>query len=158
MRAWRVGKAKHANDLSGAGAAIAGGRWNDRDAPALYLGLTPAICCLEAFVNASGPPSVPMKLTLIELPDDPALYLELNQDTLPAGWDRKPADIASMGFGTKWLRDAQHLGLIVPSAVLPAERNVVINPRHPAANQLQIISSEDFFYDPRMFKVSSTPG
>lgn len=156
MIAWRIGKAKHAHDLSGAGAAIAGGRWNDPDLPALYLGLTPAICCLEAFVNASGPPSVPMKLAKIELPADPTLYWELTDQELPAGWDMKPADAQSMTFGTKWLQSMNHLALIVPSAVLPVERNLVVNPRHPAASQIKILSMEDFFYDSRMFAQKST--
>ncbi|MDP3814666.1 RES family NAD+ phosphorylase [Pseudomonas sp.] len=155
MQAWRVGKAKHANDLSGNGAAIAGGRWNDTDVPALYLGLTPAICCLEAFVNASGPPTVQMKLTRIELPDEPDLYLE--PEDLPDGWDSKPADRASMDFGTRWLMSRSHLGLIVPSSVLPAERNIVINPRHPAASRLRVIEVQDFFYDPRMFSNRTAP-
>ena len=149
MDVWRVGKAKHANDLSGAGAAIAGGRWNEIDVPALYLGMTPAICCLEAFVNTSGPPTVQMKLTRVEIPDDAELYLEPIE--LPKGWDSKPADRASMDFGTRWLRSNSHLGLIIPSAVLPQERNIVINPKHPAASRIRVLEVHDFFYDPRMF-------
>lgn len=155
MDAWRVGKAKHAEDLSGAGAAIVGGRWNDMDVPALYLGFTPAICCLEAFVNASGPPAFQMKLARVSLPDDMGLYLR--PDELPSGWDAKPADRPSMEFGTNWLRSQTHLGLIVPSAVLPAEFNIVINPKHPAANRIQVVELLDFFYDPRMFGKPSIP-
>lgn len=155
MDAWRVGKAKHAKDLSGAGAAIVGGRWNDMDVPALYLGFTAAICCLEAFVNASGPPAFQMKLAKIRLPDEDELYLK--PDELPDGWDSKPADRASMEFGTKWLRSQSHLGLIVPSAVLPAEFNIVINPKHPAASQILVLEVQDFFYDPRMFGKRVTP-
>ena len=34
MRAWRVAKASRATDLSGKGASIDGGRWNDVDVPA----------------------------------------------------------------------------------------------------------------------------
>ena len=37
MRAWRVAKAKRATDLSGRGAAIEGGRWNE---PVSYTHLT----------------------------------------------------------------------------------------------------------------------
>ena len=54
MRAWRIAKAKRATDLSGMGAAIEGGRWNDQDVPAVYMGLTRAIFCLETFVHAGG--------------------------------------------------------------------------------------------------------
>jgi len=36
-----------------------------------------------------------------------------------------------MGFGAAWLKTNSHLGLIVPSAVLALERNMVINPQPP---------------------------
>lgn len=152
MRAWRIAKAKRATDLSGVGAAIEGGRWNDQDVPAVYMGLSPAICCLETFVHAGGEPSFPMKITWFELPDDPALYLEPDPKTLPVGWAKLPADRPSMDYGTAWLKAKTHLGLILPSAVLPLERNIVINPNHPALGEIKVIEMYDFMYDPRMFK------
>ncbi|KIQ01197.1 MULTISPECIES: RES family NAD+ phosphorylase [Pseudomonas] len=152
MRAWRVAKARRATDLSGRGAAIEGGRWNEQDVAAVYMGLSPAICCLETFVHAQGPPAMPMKITCFELPDDPALYWEPAVSELPKGWNALPVDRPSMGFGTLWLRAVSHLGLIVPSAVLPLERNLLINPLHPAASQISVVEIYDFTYDPRMFK------
>ncbi|WP_448111262.1 RES family NAD+ phosphorylase [Pseudomonas lini] len=152
MQAWRIAKAKRATDLSGMGAAIEGGRWNDQDVPAVYMGLTPAICCLETFVHAGGEPTFPMKITCFELPADMALYLEPNPKTLPNGWASLPADRPSMDFGTAWLKANTHLGLIVPSAVLALERNVVINPYHPAVREIKVIEVFDFMYDSRMFK------
>ncbi|MHC6225306.1 RES family NAD+ phosphorylase [Pseudomonas sp. X10] len=152
MLAWRVAKASRADDLSGKGAAIVGGRWNQIDIPALYMGLSPAICCLETFVHASGRPQFAMKITCFELPDDPALYLEPSPHALPEGWDAAPADSPSMAFGSRWLQACSHLGLIVPSVVLPLERNVVINPLHPALEQVRVREIFDFAYDERMFK------
>lgn len=152
MQAWRIAKAKRATDLSGMGAAFEGGRWNDQDVPAVYMGLTPAICCLETFVHAGGEPTFPMKITCFELPADMALFLEPDPKTLPVGWASLPADRPSMDFGTTWLKTNTHLGLIVPSAVLSLERNVVINPNHPAVSEIKVIDVFDFMYDPRMFR------
>lgn len=152
MRAWRVAKAKRAMDLTGKGAAIEGGRWNDQDVPCVYLGLTPAICCLETFVHAEGPPPMPLKITCFELPDDPSLFWQPDVADLPAGWDALPSDRPSMDFGTRWLESKSHLGLIVPSAVLPLELNLLINPMHPAINEVKVVDIYDFSYDPRMFK------
>ncbi|KII27608.1 RES domain-containing protein [Pseudomonas fluorescens] len=152
MKAWRIAKAKRANDLSGMGAAIEGGRWSDQDVAAVYMGLTPAICCLETFVHAGGEPTFPMKITCFELPADPTLYLEPDPKTLPEGWASLPADRPSMDFGTYWLKANTHLGLIVPSAVMVLERNVVINPSHPAVKEIKVVDVFDFMYDPRMFK------
>mgnify|MGYP001617246014 CR=1 FL=1 len=151
MRAWRISKAKRASDLSGMGAALEGGRWNDADVPAVYLGLSPAICCLETFVHQTCRPLIPMKITVLELPDDPALYFEPALADLPEQWASQPADRPSMAYGTDWLMRNQQLGLILPSAVLPIERNIMLNPRHPAMSSVRIESILDFAYDPRMF-------
>lgn len=151
MIAWRIAKAKRASDLSGRGAAIEGGRWNDVDVPAVYMGLSSAICCLETFVHTNRYPSFPLKITRFVLPDDSTLYLEPDPATLPVGWNTVPADRASMNYGTRWLQSKAHLGLIVPSAVLPLERNIVLNPAHPAIATVQPDEQFDFMYDERMF-------
>lgn len=151
MIAWRIGKAKRARDLSGIGAALDGGRWNDVDVPAVYMGMTPAICCLETFVHATGVPQFPLKITRFILPDDEALFFEPDTSTLPKGWASVPSDRPSMSYGTRWLKSQSHLGLIVPSAVLPLERNIVLNPAHPAITQVKIDEQFDFMYDERMF-------
>lgn len=151
MRAWRITKAKRATDLSGHGAAIEGGRWNDTETAAVYMGLSPAICCLETFVHAGSRPTFPLKLTCFRLPDNQDLYFEPDAKDLPVGWSVLPADRASMRYGTDWIKAADHLGLIVPSAVLPLERNIVINPGHPAVTQIMVEAIYDFSYDERMF-------
>lgn len=155
MRAWRISKAKRAADLSGLGAAIEGGRWNEAEAAAVYLGLSPAICCLETFVHQTQRPVIPMKITEFELPEDAELYLEPSEKELPVGWAALPADKPSMSFGTDWLNRGSHLGLIVPSAVLSLERNIVLNPRHPAISRVKISRIMDFTYDDRLFAVRS---
>ena len=155
MRAWRISKAKRAADLSGLGAAIEGGRWNEAEAAAVYLGLSPAICCLETFVHQTQRPVIPMKITEFELPEDAELYLEPSEKELPVGWAALPADTPSMSFGTDWLNRGSHLGLIVPSAVLPLERNIVLNPRHPAITRVKVSRIMDFTYDDRLFAIRS---
>lgn len=151
MFAWRIAKAKRARDLSGVGAALDGGRWNDVDVPALYMGLSPAICCLETFVHTTRYPALSFKITRFVLPEDETLYLEPNPSELPQGWEAIPPDRPSMTFGTTWLQAKTHLGLIVPSAVLPLERNVVINPKHPAMGEVRVDEVFNFMYDERMF-------
>jgi len=151
MFAWRITKARRARDLSGVGAALDGGRWNDVDVPALYMGLSAAICCLETFVHTTRYPALPLKITRFVLPDDETLYLEPNPSELPKGWQAIPPDRPSMMFGAKWLQAKTHLGLIVPSAVLPLERNVVLNPKHPAIEAVRVDEVFNFMYDERMF-------
>src|SRR3546814_3066280 len=107
---------KRSTDLSGKGAALEGGRWNDIETPAVYMGLSPAICCLETFVHASSYPNLPLTITRFILPDDEALYLKPSPSKLPTSWAAIPPGRASMAYGTQWLQQNKYLGLIVPSA------------------------------------------
>jgi RES domain-containing protein len=86
------------------GAAIAGGRWNYERTPAVYMGLTPAICSLETFAHTNGEPVEGMKINEFELSEDRDLYLELENDRLPSGWNSIPYDRPSINFGTRWLQ------------------------------------------------------
>lgn len=156
MIAWRLSAKRRARDMSGIGAAKSGGRWNRKDVAVLYLGLTPAICCLERFVHANGAPSEPLAMTRFRLPGDAALYWEPSLAELPAGWNALPADKRSWDFGNQWLEAGKHLGLIVPSVVVPMERNIVINPTHPQARDIQIETVADFAFDDRMLELLKT--
>lgn len=148
---WRIAKSRFATDLSGNGAALYGGRWNHLEHHALYFGMSPAICALETFVHATQVPQFSLQLVSVGLPADESLYWEPSINELPAGWNSKPADRPSMDFGTAWLQRGQQLGLIVPSSVLTLERNIMINPGHPAASRIKVLQTVDFSYDSRLF-------
>ena len=94
-----------------------------------------------------------MKITVFDLPDNPALYLEPDSSLLPSGWNALPADRPSMAFGTAWLTAGEHLGLIIPSAIMPLERNIMLNPRHRAMPDVRVVEVLDFVYDERMFEL-----
>jgi RES domain-containing protein len=49
-----------------------------------------------------------------------------------------------------WLRSAGTAALSVPSAVIRTERNILLNPRHPEAKRILLISDEPFSFDPRL--------
>jgi hypothetical protein len=40
----------------------------------------------------------------------------------------------------------------VPSAILPEENDVLINPVHPRFRELKLAGGETFAFDPRMWK------
>ena len=70
MRFWRIATARWALDRKCEGARIEGGRWNPVGTPALYAGTTPVICALEKFVHLDGMAHPPLKLVVVEIPDD----------------------------------------------------------------------------------------
>lgn len=54
MLAWRIALRRYALDRRGLGAAMFGGRWNERDVPAIYAGMTVEIAVLERFIHTTG--------------------------------------------------------------------------------------------------------
>ena len=51
MTVYRLCKQAHINDLSGTGAEINGGRWNNKGLPALYTACSRALAVLEVAVH-----------------------------------------------------------------------------------------------------------
>jgi len=55
-------------------------------------------------------------------------------------------------LGTALVQAARRAVLSVPSAVVPVERNYLINPVHPHFHQVRVGKAEAFSLDPRMWK------
>lgn len=53
-------------------------------------------------------------------------------------------------LGDAWLRAGTSLGLSVPSRVIPLERNVLLNPRHPAMTRVTVSLIQPFVFDDRL--------
>jgi len=56
----------------------------------------------------------------------------------------------SQAVGDAWLHSGSSLGLLVPSRVIPLERNVLLNPRHPAMVEVRVAVSVPFVFDDRL--------
>lgn len=152
--AWRIAtdtRSYTADDLSGAGAKASGGRWNDVGVAMLYAAESRALACLETVVhlNAAG---LPFNRYLVEIaiPDDLWAAAELvDPQAIDPGWDAQPAAMVSSVFGTKWAESRRSLILLVPSVIVPEERNILINPEHPDIARVTARKVRKWLYDPR---------
>lgn len=147
MRVWRLARRAH-SALDGAGARREGGRWNSPGRPLVYSSSHLSLAALEVLVHFDVD-EVPEDLLAfaIEIPD--ALATEqVTPDTLPIGWTRQ--EFATRAFGDEWLASARTPVLVVPSAVIPEETNVLVNPAHPATRGVVVVSRRRFAYDPRL--------
>jgi len=56
----------------------------------------------------------------------------------------------SIKFGAAFLRSARALGLIVPSAIVPEARNIMLNPLHPRFAEARFALARPFVFDQRL--------
>ncbi len=149
MLVYRVSRMKFANDLTGEGARLFGGRWNNKMVACLYTSESRALAVLEYTVNVNID-DIPRALCIItlDIPDGPIKVLD--ETDLPGDWKRSPAPSSTKEFGSDLLLKAAEPIIKIPSAIIPGEFNYLLNPLHPDSNKFKLIEIVDFVYDVRI--------
>lgn len=88
-------------------------------------------------------------LTEIDIPDETSI-LRLKISDLPAGWDSEAVTESTQEIGERWTREGRYAVLSVPSTIVPAERNFVINPAHPDFPAIRFSLPSPFRFDSRL--------
>lgn len=144
MRVYRITRAEYAQDLTGKGAALRGGRWNRRGIPMLYSANSTALAALELRVNID-----------IDLPKLSRVVVEIPEDLIPGDAPVFFSDLnSSREYGSTWAMGLDTLCLKVFSSVLPDADdsfNVLINSAHPKIDQVRIVDIATFEFDSRLF-------
>src|SRR5438067_13369718 len=146
MILYRIAKCNYAGDLSGTGARLYGGRWNSEGKPMLYTASSRALAVLEVLVHLS-PLLVPNNFCLVEIEVPENSIYTLTPDLLPLNWRDISPPIALRDLGDDFLRKQEHLLMKVPSSIVPAEYNCLLNPLHPDASKAIVINREPFSFD-----------
>ena len=149
MLVYRVGRTKYSTDLTGEGARLFGGRWNNKMIGCLYTSESRALAVLEYTVNVNID-DIPraLSITTIEIPD---LTINiLNEADLPGDWRNSPGPSSAKEFGSALLLSAADPVIRIPSAVIPAEFNYLLNPLHTDSQKIKVIDISDFAYDVRI--------
>lgn len=147
MQVFRIGLAKYANGLNASGRAA---RWNPNDVEMIYTAASRSLACLENVVhrNQIGL-NQSFKVMTIEIPDD--LYiLTVELKKLPAGWTEFHLIPITQKIGEDWTREAKSAILKVPSSIINAEYNYLINPLHPDFRSVRLLKAETFIFDKRI--------
>jgi len=151
VRVWRITRAAY-QALDGEGARLYGGRWNPEGIEVVYTSAALSLAALEYLVHVD-PEDVPDDLVAmeIEIPDElEAERVELTE--LPRDWNAVPDHPACVERGAAWARAARVPLLRVPSAIVPEEENVLVNPRHPEARRVVVRSVRPFRFDSRLLR------
>jgi RES domain-containing protein len=147
---WRIVKSKHSDSaFSGEGARLFGGRWNSPGAPVVYLSEHQSLGALEILVHMQ--PITPRdRFTIFRIEWTASSMESISTDDLPLDWQAEPPGRGSQTYGDRWVRERRSAVLAVPSVLLPAERNFILNPEHPGFAKLRIGDPIDFTFDGRL--------
>lgn len=63
-----------------------------------------------------------------------------------------PTSAAAQALGGRWLSNQAELAMKVPSAIIPEEFNIIINPQHPGYANVSLSVVRRFTSGTRMFK------
>lgn len=147
---WRLNARRFAKDaFTGSGASRFGGRWNLPGARIIYCAESRALAAMELLVHVEDIEdlvSVGWQATAVVLP---SAAIE-GPVRLPQSWRAYPYSATTQRYGSAWAASRRSVALRVPSAVVPGEFNVLLNPEHPAFERLRISAPAPFRFDPRL--------
>lgn len=151
MKVFRLCKAKYNGDLSGKGAELFGGRWNNKGVALLYTSDSVSLCNLEVLVH-SEKGEMPRNYVLhtLEIPEE-IQVLGLPTESLPADWRTFPHSEAARRIGDQFVKEGKYAVLKVPSAVVPNDFNYLLNPAHPDFSKIKITETVAYEFDARLF-------
>ncbi len=150
MILYRIVKSKYADDLSGTGARLFGGRWNSEGQSAIYLASSRALAVLEVLVHLV-PLSIPSNYFVVEVEVPDNSFLQISIKDLPNNWDNNYPPPSLKKIGDDFLKKGTHLMMKVPSAIVPMEYNYLVNTEHPDMKKVKISRKEPFHFDKRLY-------
>jgi RES domain-containing protein len=146
---WRITTRRFAEQaFSGEGARLYGGRWNRIGQSVIYTAESRSLALLEMLVQDE-----PLRAHYVLIPahlTESVSMETLEAAVLPRDWRTHAGREALQTLGGAWLRQSRSCVLVVPSAVMPAERNFLINPLHPDFKHISLGEPETLDTDMRL--------
>ncbi|MBK5214837.1 MAG: RES family NAD+ phosphorylase [Flavobacteriaceae bacterium] len=152
MRIFRIAKTQYIDDLSGEGARLYGGRWNKVGDVMLYFSENLSLSLLEIIVHVNyAELSLDYSFVEVEIPDSSIKIIQ-SVDFIRPKWSTEEAVNQLQILGSNWLKKKENLAMRVPSAVMPQESNILVNPLHKDIGELKITKIDKMDFDPRLLR------
>lgn len=155
MRWFRlVDEAFQYSAFSGEGARLYGGRWNSPGVAMVYAAQSLSLAQLELLVHLEAEDVLRGYWRYFALKVSPQAILECEIWTdLPEDYAAWPAPASTRAIGDRWIAESVSVGLSVPSAITPGERNLLLNPAHPGyAASIVVGDPKELILDRRLVK------
>lgn len=144
-----VGSHRASSAMDGEGARKMGGRWNPPGIPVAYLTESRALAALEILVH-TGRTGVHLSWVVIEAEVPARLTDVVSLVDLPAGWDDLTSPSVSRKFGAEWVQRGERAAILLPSVIVPDERILMLNVRHPDFRKIVFSAPKSFLFDQRL--------
>ena len=127
-------------------------RWNQEGEYVIYAAQSRSLATLELVVHrASIKPDSIYKVLTIDVDVKRTQIKRVDLSQLPADWQSIRAYDQLQRIGSEWYREKKKLILEIPSAVIPKEKNYLINTRHHLfKTAVRLVESEYYFWDERL--------
>jgi RES domain-containing protein len=153
ITAWRIAKQTYQfTGSSGEGARIYGGRWNPIGIPVIYTAESLSLATLEIIVHLEREQLLYKRFVKIPVTFETSLVFPLSRKKLPKDWNSLPPSESTQKIGQKWIEQAKHAVLKIPSTVISEEHNLLINPAHPDFSAIEIGEPQRFEFDERLIE------
>lgn len=151
MELYRITQQEFAEDLSGNGAKLFGGRWNSEGFFALYTSSSRSLALLETLAHTPAKMLEVKVYHLITLavPDN-LVTQKVAVKNLQNGWDAPDTRPFTKKIGDAFLTEKKYLMMQVPSVMMPEEMNYVINPMHTDMKQVKLVNKRRIDFDKRV--------
>jgi RES domain-containing protein len=147
---WRITKTRYAGSaFDGEGARLYGGRWSSVGVRVAYASESIALACLEVMVGLQNSKLLP-SYSLISARVGEADVEVYPKTGLPANWRNHPPTADAQAIGDRWVAEQRSLVLRLPSVIIEAESNFLLNPAHPRFGSVTISAPAPFAFDPRL--------
>ena len=147
MEVFRISAPKYAQSLTASGVA---NRWNTAGQYIIYTAASASLACLENVVHRGAEGlQAPFKLMRLDIPDQ-LLIEEVPAAMLPTDWQQVTSYPQCQEIGSAWYQLRRSAVLKVPSAIITSESNYLLNTSHPDFEQVKLLSTADFIFDPRI--------
>jgi RES domain-containing protein len=152
ITAWRLVHRNYlASAFNGEGARLAGGRWNSEGFPVVYTAGSLSLAILEIIVHLEFKETLKLYQAIpISIPK--SILEAIDPATLPTDWNKSIPHASTLLTGNHWIRSQSSIALQVPSAIVPIESNILLNPAHPKFQTLEIGEPIDLPLDPRVLE------
>ncbi len=154
MKVFRISNNKY-KTLEGLGGLFAWGRWHNKGVRVIYASENRSLAAWERMVHIGNLNLLPNDLIIMEIEIPENNIVEVPKKIMVEGWRSYPYSKETTNYGTYFLKNNLGLALKVPSVIIQAESNFIINPNHNDISKCKIIDIKPFTFDKRVISLTN---